>query len=330
MKRSLLRLTVFLSAPILLGAAWTAYVVAMDRASYARALRLPADATAVVCGDSQTKDALDPAGIPGFVNFSVAATLCDQDFLRLGDLLDANPGRLRHVVLDVSPLKIRYLAEPRATPPRAPTPVSELNSGRVHALLHFYHLEENRRPLGSVGAIWRDVVCVRKFNEFRKSVLRGMPWRSSLAGAFDPGKQRGFVDPKYRTLALGDVADKAKHVNGHPPATADAPLFGILAESVARVRAAGAVPVVTTMPLSRPLREAIDAERLAAFTRTAHEVAGRLGVVYLDYLALDLPDACWHDANHLNREGAKMFTARFAKDFAELRRRDGGQSASSR
>lgn len=330
MKRFLIRLFLFFSLPVALGLAWTVFVVAMDHASYARALKLPADATAVVCGDSQTKDALDPAGIPGFVNFSVAATTCDQDFLRLTDLLAANRGRLRHVILDVSPLKIRYLQETRTTPPQSPTPVSELNSGRVHALLHVYHPAENRRPLGSVGAIWRDVVCVRKFNEFRKSILRGKPWRSSMAGGFDPGKQRGFVDPKYRAQAQQDVVDKAKHVNGHPPATGDAPLFEILAESVGWVRAAGAEPVITTMPLSRPLREAIDAEKLAAFSRTAHDLADRLGVAYLDYLALDLPDACWHDANHLNRDGAKAFTARFARDFEDLRRRRGGQSASSR
>ena len=38
-------------------------------------------------------------------------------------------------------------------------------------------------------------------------------------------------------------------------------------------------------------------------------------VRYLDYLALDLPETCWYDANHLNRQGAETFTPRLAADL---------------
>ena len=328
MKRFLVRMLLFVSLPLALGIVWTAYVVAMDYSSYTRALKLPTGTTAVVCGDSQTKDALDPDLIPGFANFSTAATTCDQDLLRLHDLLVANRGRLRYVFLDVSPLKVGYLKEMLEDPPKPPKPVSELNSGRVHALLHFYHLTENRRPLGSVGAIWRDVVCVRKYNEFRKSILRGKKWRSSMAGAFDPDKEQGFLNPKFRDRAMRDVMDKAERVNVRPPATVGLPQFSILVEAAGLVRAAGAEPVITTMPLSRPLREAIDDEKLAAFSEAVRDVAMRLGVEQLDYLRLELPDTCWHDGNHLNRTGATAFSPRFAQDFAELQRRRGTDSRS--
>ena len=321
MKRFLVRVFLFMSVPVLLGAVWTAYVVWMDYSCYTRALVLPEGTTVVVCGDSQTKDALDPALIPGLANFSTAATTCDQDLLRLADLLVANRGRLRQVLLDVSPLKIGYMEETLETPPRPPRPVSELNAARVHALLHFYHLTENRRPVGSLGALWRDVVCVRKYNEFRKSVLRGRKWRSSMAGAFDPDKAQGFLNPKLRAKALDDVLSKADRVNRRPPAEVGLPLFGALVEAVGLVRAAGAEPVITTMPLARPLRERMDAAKLAAFTESVRDVAVRLGVAYLDYLRLDLPDELWHDGNHLNRAGAAAFSPRFAEDFAAVRRR---------
>ena len=306
MRRFLKRLFFFAAFPTVIAVVWTTFVVVMDRCSYVRALPLAEGETVVVCGDSQTKDALDPARIPGLRNFSTAATTCDQDAMRLADVLAANPGKVRRVLLDVSPLKIGYDIS---------RPVSELNAARVHALIHVYHFHDNRRPFGSVLALWRDVIFTRKFNEFRKSILRGKRWQSSLVGGFDPSKGKGFLDKKTADLAREDVTEKAARVNDRPPVTSELPLFGILEEQVARVRAAGAEPVITTMPLSGPLREAIDPARRAAFTREVQALARRLGVVYLDYLELDLPLECWHDANHLNRDGAATFSERFARDL---------------
>ena len=302
----------FLALPVILGVAWTACVVVADYRSYTGALAAPPEATVAVCGDSQTKDALDPTLVPGLFNFSTAATTCDQDFLRLADLLAANRGRFKYVILDVSPLKIGYSTE---------KPVSALNAARVHALLHFYHLTANRRDIGSIGALWRDVVCKRKFNEFRKSILRGRPWRSSMAGAFAPDKEKGFLNPKYRAKALADAKEKAGRVNKRPPASSTIPLFGLLAESVGLVRASGAVPVVTTMPLSPTLRGAMDPVRLAAFRAAMQTVAKRLDVVWMDYLGVDFADELWHDGNHLNRDGARVFSKMFADDLADVARR---------
>ena len=309
MRRFLKRLFLFAAFPAVVAVVWTTFVVAMDRRSYVRALPLAEGETMVVCGDSQTKDALDPVRIPGLRNFSTAATTCDQDAMRLADVLDANPGKIRCVLLDVSPLKVNSsLARP----------VSELNASRVHALLHVYHFRDNRRPFGSVLALWRDVIFTRKFNEFRKSVLRGRPWKSSLVGGFDPARQKGFLDKKTAKRAYEDGKGKAARVNGCPPATPGLLLFRVLEEQVARVRASGAEPVITTMPLSAPLREAIDPVRRAAFTREVQALARRLGVIYLDYLDLDLPLECWHDCNHLNCTGAEMFSERFARDLRKF------------
>ncbi len=306
MKRFISYLLLFFLLPGLLGVGWTVFVVVTDWRSYKRALVMPKTATIAVCGDSQTKDGLDPARCPGLFNFSTAATTCDQDLLRLTDLLCRNRGQVKYVLLDVSPLKIGYSTE---------KPVSELNAGRVHALLYLYHVAEMRREFGSEGALWRDVVCTRKYNEFRKSILRGKPWRSSMAGGFDPGTKQGFLDPKLRARALGDVATKAEHVNRYPPATGKEPFFAILEESIGLVRAAGATPIVTTMPLSGRLKAAIDPQRLAAFTSAVKATTARQNVRYLDYLALDLPETCWYDANHLNRQGAETFTPRLAADL---------------
>ena len=316
MRRFLKRLFLFASIPCSVAVLWTAFVVVMDYRSYTQALPLADGETVVVCEDSQTKDALDPSVIEGLRNYSAAATTCDQDAMRLSDVLAANRGRVRFVLLDASPLEIGHDMS---------RPISQLNASRVHLLLHVYHLRDNRRPFGSVAALWRDVVFTRKFNEFRKSILRRKPWRSSMAGGFDPDSTKGFTNAKYRQAAMEDVAEKAARVNGRPPAAGGLPFFANLKEQVASVRAAGAVPVITTMPLSGHLRRAITPDRLAAFTREVGALAKRLDVVYMDYLGLDLPEDCWHDSNHLNRDGAATFSRRFNADFRK--RVVGGQPA---
>lgn len=306
MKKFLQTLALFLAIPSIAGMAWIAFAVIHDRASYTGALAAPPSARVAVCGDSQTKDALSPELFPGLFNFSTAATTCDQDAMRLQDVLAANPGRFTHAIIDASPLKIGH-DESR--------PVSELNAARVHLLLHIYHLKDSKRPLGSVSRLIRDVIFTRKFNEFRKSILRGKPWRSSMAGAFAPEKERGFLNPKLRAKAEADLAEKADRVNSRPPAVESLQYFAALERQVASVRAAGAKPVFSTMPLSRPLRDAIDPARLAAFSGAMRGLAKRLDVPYLDFLEYDLPLECWHDGNHLNREGADLFTPAFRDAF---------------
>jgi len=306
MRRFAKRLLLFALAPAFVAVAWTVFVVAMDYRSYTMGLKLAEGETVVVCGDSQTKDGLDPSVVTGLHNCSAAATTCDQDKMRLADVLEANPGKVRYVLLEASPLKVGY------NPAR---PVSELNAGRVHSLLHFYHFRDNRRPYGSVLALWRDVVFTRKFNEFRKSILRGKPWRSSMLGGFAPSDGCGFTSRKYAERAAKDVREKSERFNSTEAASPDKPFFANLEEQVALVRSAGAVPVLMTMPLSGHLRNAMDAGRLADFTREVESLAERLDVKYLDYLRLDLPEKYWHDANHLNCDGAKAFSALFYVDF---------------
>lgn len=275
MKRFLKRLLMFALVVFVPAALWVALVVALDRSSYVSSLKIPEGASTVVCGDSQTKDALDPAHIPGFFNFSNAASLHDQNMLRLKDLFLANPGKVKVVLVDASPLKLGY--DPAK-------PVSDTEAARVHFLIHVYHLGEGVRPVGSWTKLVRDVLFTRKFNEFRKSILRGKRWRSSLAGGFDPDKTHGFSNPRYRERAMADVKDKAERVNSLPPADGNELLFGVLEAQIDLVRAQGAIPVLTTMPLSGPLLEAVDSARLDAFTKAVRGLADRKGVKYIDCL----------------------------------------------
>ena len=72
----------------------------------------------------------------------------------------------------------------------------------------------------------------------------------------------------------------------------------------------------------RQIRPTADPIAFFAFPYFARDIAEfwrrwhmSLTTWFRDYLALDLPETCWYDANHLNRQGAETFTPRLAADL---------------
>ena len=310
MKRFVGRVLLLLSFPVLLLGSWTAFVVCVDRRSYLKSLEVPSGCDVVVCSDSQTRDGLDPAFMTNLFNFSTAATHPDQNLMRLRDLLARNPGRIRHVLIDVTPIHVGF--DERVSP------LSDAGSARVHALLHLYHWHDSERPLGSAALLFRDVVLVRKFNEMRKSLRRKYPYRSSLAGGFYSAKTCGFSE--FPEKAEADLAEKARRFNAKQPLSTSSRLMDLMRESAKVVRAAGAEPVFLTTPVSPRLVETFNKEKVMALTNGVAALAAELRAPYLNYLALDLPEKYWHDANHLNLSGAEVFTKRIAADMELVQR----------
>lgn len=306
--RFVIRVIAFFSLPTALIAAWIGCVVAMDRRSYRASLLVPEGRDVWICGDSQARDGFDPRVCGRLHNFSCAAAAADQNWLRLKDLLSANPGRKGYVLLDATPVQVG-LDERRS-------PLSESGPGRVHALLHFYHMGDSERPLGSVALLVRDVLLVRKFNEIRKSVLKGRPYVSSLVGGFFSRPTVGFVEHPER--AKMDLLSKANTFNETPRFTSNDRFAEILVGEAEDVRKVGMTPVFISTPISPMLIEAFDKERLSAFTNGIADVARRCGAPYINFVARSFPLECWHDANHLNLDGAERFTREFMSEFARL------------
>ena len=305
MTRFIARLSVFLSIPLAVAAAWTLLVLCLDRRSYEASLIVPDGRDVTVCSDSQTHDGLNPEFMPRLYNFSTAAAQPDQNLLRLKDLMARNRGRLKYVILDVSPAYLGF--DERVLP------LSSAGSARVHALLHFYHWRTTTRPFGSVMALVRDVILVRKFHELRKTLKRKQPYRSSLAGGFCAVKTAGFIECTDRANA--DMGEKAQSFNMKEPWCGESHGADIIRESVKCVRDAGADPVFITTPFSPPFRAMLDSGKTQAFTNGVAALAVECRVRYLNYFAYDLPLKYWRDANHLNLAGSEVFTKQVASDM---------------
>ena len=310
MRRFALRMLIFMAVPIAIGTIWTAFVITIDRRSYISALHVPDGCDIVVCSDSQAQSALDPAFMPRLYNFSAAASHPDQNLLRLKDLLAHNAGRVRTVLIDVTPLHVGF--------DERNAPLSEAGSARVHALLHLYHWKDVKRPWGDVLMLFRDVMLDRKFNELRKALRRKHKYRSSLAGGFYAVNAAAFADSPEK--AAKDVSRKAQSINARPVMKESDRIVEIILESADAVRRAGAEPVLVTTPFSSPLRAALDSAKCAAFTNVVASLAAAHKITYLNHLADDIPPECWRDANHLNMAGAQVFTKRLANELSNRKR----------
>jgi lysophospholipase L1-like esterase len=109
---------------------------------------------------------------------------------------------------------------------------------------------------------------------------------------------------------------KAQTFNRAEPFAAGQRTADILRESADLVRRAGMTPVFVTTPVSPMLLADLDVSRVCALTNGVAAIAAECGAAYLNCLDVPIPVECWHDANHLNAEGAKLFSEMFSRDFA--------------
>lgn len=303
--RFIVKTVAFFALPVFLFSGWAVFIIFLDYTSYVESLKVPAEKDIVVCCDSQTKDSLDPSLFPRLFNFSTAASTPDQNLLRLRDLMKTNQGKLKYALVDVTPLHTGY--DERIEP------LADMDSPRVHALLHFYHYRETTRPFGSLTKLFRDVILVRKFHEFRKAIKKGRSFRSSLSGGFDPVKTKGFLD--YPEKARKYLLYRAKKCNANPHYSGTSRLAELLRKQAEEIKKAGMRPLFMTTPVSPMMRKKLDAGALAALTNGVTELAEECGAPYFNYIMCDFPVECWRDANHMNISGASALTKMFRSDF---------------
>lgn len=305
MKRFVLRSLLFavLLVGLVGGVCWAE--ISAEIGAYRRELAAPDGKKAVICGNSRTEMGLDPMVWPELFNFSVSGRTADQSFLTLIDVLEANPGKFKTVLIDIS-------AEEACQD--LSLPVGKLDFSAQYYLLYLLHPAERMRDLDGLVGVFRDNMVGKRLRAFLRA-LRGIKrFKSSLAAGFDPSDTcYPLSDPvkfKARVLKVKSQTDDL------PSVTLAAPYFKLLDRMVAHCRARGAEPVFVTMPWHRDLIEARGLDQLRAYVDLVGRYALRQGCRYLNLLEMDVPDECWIDGNHLNRNGAKILTKRIA-DFAK-------------
>jgi hypothetical protein len=307
MKRFIFRsfLLAAISAMILGG--WSCALLWAEISAYRTECHAPPEKEVLVCGDSQTEASLDPGFWPSLFNFSQSATALDQSYLKLMDILAANPGQFKTLLVDLSPIAI-YTYNPEK-------PLVDAGPCATLFLLHCLHPKDNVRQLSGLPRIFRDTILAKRTRALWKTMRKGKSYRSSLRGGYLATDKRGFVE--FREKVREELGWKANEINGARPLADDSPAAGVLRDTVALARTNGVKVVFISTPLHRALRAKIDPKRLSSFRDWAAAFARDQGCPYFDHLSDDFPDEQWRDANHINRFAAPELTKRIRMETEE-------------
>jgi len=297
MKKFIFRSALFLGIVALVFGAICGFELRHELRAYREELKAPAEATILVCNDSQAEMSVNPSVDKAFFNFSAAGRTMDQAYLAMLDVFAANPGRFKTVVVDISP---------SAAVDKFDQAIPNMGYASQYYLLHWLHPKENRRDMTGQIAVFRDNMVGRRWRLFWRSLRGKGEFTSSICGRFKPAPLAlALVQPDD---FKGQFKARAHTVNDVPALTADAPIFTYVDDIVRFARQNGAEPVILTTPWHPVLLEACKPEKLAAFTKAVTDYAKRTGCRYVNLLHTVLPDDCWYDAQHLNLKGSKAFT----------------------
>lgn len=305
MRRFIIRTGAFAAIVVLtLGGICVLEIVAEIRA-YGSECVAPAAATVAVVGDSQAAMAVDSDHNPRFFNFAAHGRTLDQSWLSLMDVVAANPGRIRTVLVDVTPANAGGPFE---------TGIADMGYAAQYYLLHLLHRRENLRDLRGVLGVMRDNMVGRRLRKFFRALRGKQEFRSSLCGGFTPDTPvLSKLNPiGYRAM----IRERADVVERALPIASDSTLFRIL-DGVVALRAAGVEVVLVTTPWCDELRAACDQGRLEGLFRQLGAFAASRGIRYLNFFETSFEADCWRDGHHLNAKGAWEFTRRLQTALAE-------------
>jgi len=283
-----------------IGGACVAEIVAEIRA-YRREIVAPEGASVLLCGDSQLGNAVDPSEGPEFFNFSAHGRTFDQAYLTMLDVLDAkeNVGRLRKVLIDVSPAALTWLAD---------HPAGDLDFSGKYYLIYLLHWCEAGKLRSMEGwlRVARDNLVGRRLRLFWRSLRGKGTFVSSLRGSFTPSDKAMLVESPESFAET--VKIKLGHGRGFERVKDGDFSYRIIERTIEAARARSVEVVLVTTPWHDDLVRACGAESIGAFERTLSDFAKDHGCRYVNLLHRQFPADAWMDANHLNAKGAKLFT----------------------
>ncbi len=305
MKQFIIKIFFFALLVAVVFGGWSAALLVAEYKNYQKEIIMPKDTSILVCGDSHTEAALDPAYFLGLYNFSQSACVLDQSLLKLKDFFKRNPGRIKTVLVDVSPLQL-YCNDVTMPLAKAGPPANLF-------LLHCYHRGDTRRSLDGIVGIFRDTILAKRTRALWKSVRKKRPYKSSLKGGYIPSDKRGFVSVRDKVYA--EMHDRAKQINKSWQLTEDVPIVQDVLATIRFAKDNGARVVLMTTPFHRELTKLIEPKRLNDFFSLVNEIAKREKLQYVNCFYWDFPDDQWRDANHLNQYASKAFTERLKKEI---------------
>lgn len=299
MRRFVIRSIQFALLVVLTIGGFCAIEIAWEIRSYRREVIAPEGATVFVCGDSRTEFGLDPGCWPELFNFSVRGRPLDQTYLTASDILDANDGRLRTLIVDVSweGMNFDYGA-----------PLGAMGAAGQWYLLCLLHWRERMRDLRGLGEVVRSVMCEKRLRLVSKAIRGKRDFQSSLVSGYSHmGGCWQHEHPDCFERFLLKVRDDC--CARHGADRVNRQYFQVLDRILELGRSRGVEVVLITAPWHEAIRRSVGTDNVCWFMELVDRYAREKGCRYLNLMEMDFPEECWFDANHLNAKGAALFTA---------------------
>ena len=271
--------------------------VAAEIRAYRSELVAPPCARIAMCGDSQLGNSVDPETCPEFFNFSAHGRAPDQAYLAAIDVLRANRGRIDCLLVDLSPAAATWSQDAQ---------FKDMAFSANYWLLHYLHIGENQRDLRGGVRVARDCLVGKRLRHAWRALRGKVKFRSSLYGHYTAFSETNRKDSPRRYHEL--MVQKAEATRGAADIGFDSAMFTTLAKTVRLAAAEGVEVVVVTTPWHPDLIGRCGEAELDRFVARLSEWTSRRGIRYLNFLKEHFPEECWLDANHLNSNGAKVFT----------------------
>ena len=298
MKRFVFRLASFALIVIVTVGGFCVAEVAAEIRAYHRELIAQPGATIFVCGDSRTEWELNPEFWPELFNFSVSGRPMDQVYLTALDVLRANPGKFRTMLVDVSveTAKLDY-----------DLPVERMPGGTKYLLLYLLHRDEPIRSLTGWLGLFRDVMTERRLRHVWQVVRGKKRFQSSLASGYNCMTHcLKSSDPEKFRARNRRWCEQTRALLDSPSSRSR--YFELLDRIVRLARNHAIECVFITPPWHPDLLEMAGAGRIRGFVDVVARYAEQKGCRYVDMTDMRLPEDCWADGTHLNHKGAKRMT----------------------
>ncbi len=167
---------------------------------------------------------------------------------------------------------------------------------------------------GSLGT-FRDRLVRNRLKKAVHACFGGHRIESPLKGGFHSktGELAVTRPEAYRKR----LAHKVEQMRMAPVVTGALPTFGILDSLIAVAERHRARLVLMSTPWREDLVGAVAPEKVRGFSESLRKYAVDRGLPYIDLFREHFDDACWHDCNHLNVEGARRLTEMVRRRLSE-------------
>lgn len=311
MKRFVTRFATFALLVFATVGGFCALELAAEIRAYRRELIAPSHATVFVCGDSRTEWSLNPEEWPNLFNFSVSGRPLDQTFLTALDILQANAGRFRTLLVDVSV---------ETTNLDYDLPIGCMMGGAKQFLVYFLHRDETMRDYSGSLRLARDLMVDRRLRHIWKVIRGKTRFCSSLASGYNRIdlclKQSS---PERFARRLTEWTGERKHASYWDP-SGRVRYFELLNRLLDMAQEFGVEVVLLTPPYHPDLIRTVGHENVRRFASVIRKYAQSRNCRYFDLSEKAYPDSFWTDEVHLNSKGAVAFS----RDVRTLVEQNGG------